>query len=155
MIIDYIEGSTLRELGFRHDQYDLWNHPTGRLTNAMSRVYEQLADVFIQLRHQEFPRIGALGITKTPQPSIQVCHRPLSAEIILQTDEGHNPTILFEQGKTFQTSSEYINALLWLADNELQKSKNPWIGVRNGPSILYASHGFSKFVREKWLDPNL
>ncbi|KAG8425780.1 hypothetical protein J3459_009700 [Metarhizium acridum] len=151
IIMDYIEGKNLRELGFVKD-FDVWCSVTPRPTRAREIMYEKLAQVYIQLRQLEFPEIGALGLPKRDDQSIRVRHRPLCIEILLQEHEGLAPALNFPEHTTFKTSKEYVDALLWLGDNLLHKGKNTMIDIR-GERVLYASHHFRRFVMESWLDP--
>ncbi|GAB0132414.1 hypothetical protein EsDP_00000852 [Epichloe bromicola] len=152
IIMDYVEGKNLRELGFPKD-FDVWRSVTTEPTRARKIMYENLAQVYIQLRRLEFPDIGALGLPKGDDgQSIRVRHRPLCIEILLQQREGLAPASKFPEHTTFKTSKEYVDALLWLGDNLLDKGKNSMIDIR-GERVLYASHYFRKFVMESWLDP--
>ena len=58
--MDYVEGKILEQLAFPHAR--LWACSTLARSEALTRVHEQLADVYIQLRQLEFPTIGALGL---------------------------------------------------------------------------------------------
>lgn len=157
--MNYIEGQTLQELGFRTSkQRDLrYDGPT----EPTRRLYEQLADVYTQLRRLEFPKIGALGLpTVDGRPSymcdpddIRVCHRPLSIEMALQEFEGMDPGAKIKPRTAFQTASSFIyGALLWLADNKLDKSPDLFMDNRGGRHILYARHYFRRFALDMWLD---
>ncbi|KAL1847096.1 hypothetical protein Daus18300_014066 [Diaporthe australafricana] len=156
IIMDFVDGQNLREHGFK--QGDKWNNWRGP-TEATKLVYQQLAEVLIELRKQEFPAIGALGIdpcgpSKSNLAGVRVCHRPLSIEIAMQESEGQNPSEMFPARKTFSTASEYIQSLLWLLDNELNRCSNPDIdrAADRGKMLLYAARDFRRFVTQKWLD---
>ena len=110
---------------------DIWQHAALTLNRPTERVYEQLVDVYLQLRPQDFSKIGALGLPNDSRSTIQVCHRPISVEIILQTDEELNPTKRFKEGVCFARTSEFADALLWLAENELAKGKNPGVDIQH------------------------
>ncbi|KAG5762681.1 hypothetical protein H9Q72_009219 [Fusarium xylarioides] len=151
IIMDYVQGKNLKELGFVKD-FDVWCSVTPQPTRAREIMYERLAQVYIQLRQLEFPEIGALGLPKGDDQNIRVRHRPLCIEILLQEHEGLAPALKFPKHTTFKTSKEYADALLWLGDNLLHKGKNSMIDTR-GERVLYASHHFTRFVMESWLDP--
>ncbi|POS73872.1 hypothetical protein DHEL01_v207739 [Diaporthe helianthi] len=157
IIMDFVDGQNLMEHGFkRGDKWDQWGGPT----DAMKRVHRQLAELFLELRKQEFPKIGALGFvaggpSEGNPAGVHVCHRPLSIEIAMQECEGQSPGDRFPVNKTFSTASEYIQSLIWLLENELDRSTNPDIDVdagRSGGMLLYAARDFQRFVTEKWLD---
>lgn len=85
---------------------------------------------------------------------MHVCHRPLSIEIAMQESEGQNPAEMFPVRKTLSTASEYIKSLLWLSDNELNRSSNPDIdrAADRGKMLLYAARDLRRFVTQEWLD---
>ncbi|KAJ4309519.1 hypothetical protein N0V84_011454 [Fusarium piperis] len=141
IIMDYVEGKNLKELGFVND-YDIWCSGTSRPTKARERMYEKLSQVYIQLRRLEFPEIGALGLPRGDD------------DRTIRQGEGLMPTSKFPEHATFKTAKEYVDALLWLGDNLLDKGKNSMIDIR-GERVLYASHYFRRFVMESWLDPAL
>ncbi len=103
LIVDYVHGCILEELRFPYGEE--WNHSWIDVDGPTRRVYEQLADVYIQLRHQEFPKIGALGLPSDARSAIEVCHRPLWADIIFQADEGLDPVARFKE-EWLRASSE-------------------------------------------------
>lgn len=156
IIMDFVDGQNLMEHGFKDgDKWVKWGGPT----DASKRVHRQLAELFLELRKQEFPRIGALGFdacgpSEANPAGVHVCHRPLSIEIVMQECEGQYPAERFPVKKMFDTASEYLQSLLWLLDNELDRSTNPDIDVDGGSGgmLLYAAHDFRRFVTEKWFD---
>lgn len=156
IITDLVDGQNLREHGFKDgEKWDNWKGQT----EATKIVYRQLVEVFIELRKQEFPAIGALGFdgygpSNANPPGVRVCHRPLSIEIAMQECEGQDPTERFPVNKAFATASEYTESLLWLLDNELERSTNPHIYKfeDDGRMLLYAAQDFRRFVTEKSLD---
>src|SRR5690606_20801823 len=137
-------GKTLSELGFLNGP--LWNgwDDEEKEHKAIRAVHRGLADVFVQLRTLEFPMIGALGLppgdAHSTDPTvgpdqrgaegITVRHRPLPMEVMNQELEGHDPTVAFPPGKTFSTAGEYVEALLWLSDNLLDKTNDCEIDTR-------------------------
>ncbi|KJK82709.1 hypothetical protein H634G_01846 [Metarhizium anisopliae BRIP 53293] len=128
IIMDYIKGKNLRELGFPKD-LDVWYSGTTQPTKAREKMYQNLAQLYIQLRQLEFPEIGALGLPKRTMTRASG----------------------FPEHKAFKTSKEYVDALLWLGDNLLDKGTNSMLDIR-GERGLYASHDFRRFVMESWLD---
>ncbi|KAI3397651.1 hypothetical protein diail_10522 [Diaporthe ilicicola] len=153
IIMDFVNGKNLMELGFKTGSK--WDNLWGP-TEATKVVYRQLAEVFVELRRQEFPSIGALGFdprgpSESNPAGVHVCHRPISIEIAMQECEGQNPAEMFPFNKTFKTASEYIGSLLWLLDNEIDRSTNPDIEGREG-MLLYAVRDFRRFVTQDWFD---
>lgn len=158
IIMDYIQGQHLKDLGFSMGKkwFDCFLRPTA----LTMKLHEQLADIYIQLRQLEFPKIGALGLpvvdgkpSYTCDPDdIHVCHRPLSIEITMQEFEGMDPGARIKPGTTFSTTRSFIEALFWLAENEFDKSPDTGLDTRLGRNFLYARHQFRRFVLDTWLD---
>ncbi|TWU71423.1 hypothetical protein ED733_001730 [Metarhizium rileyi] len=157
IVMDYIHGQTLKDLGFmKGEKWFKFIHPS----EALTKLHEQLAGLYIQLRQLEFPEIGALGLPVVDgKPSyscdpdeIRVCHRPLSIEMMMQEFEGMDPGAEIPPRTTFSTARSYVEALFRLADNELDKSQDTELDLRGGMSELYARHYFRRFVLGTWLD---
>lgn len=128
-----------------------------RQTPAAKHVYQQLADVYVQLRQLEFPQIGALGLPSreaalscNPE-EVCVCNRPLSIEVALQELDGLQPGAIFLPQRTLSTAREYVDGLLGLADNKLEKEPDQGMDEDKPASILYTAHHFKRFVQEEWL----
>ncbi|KAH6973808.1 hypothetical protein BKA56DRAFT_645862 [Ilyonectria sp. MPI-CAGE-AT-0026] len=145
IMMDYIQGPSLKDLGFKKGKK--WrSYP--RLTEAIAKLHEQLADLYVQLRQLEFPEIGALGLPivdgkasyDCDADDIRVCHRPISIEMIMQELEGINP------------ARSFVDALFWVAENEFDKSPDPGFDMRGQRNTLFARHYFPRFVRDTWLD---
>lgn len=157
ILMDYIQGQTLKDLGFKKEKK--WRSYT-RPTEATSKLHEQFSDIYIQLRQLEFPEIGALGLHAVDgRPSyacdpddIHVCHRPISIEIMMQELEGMDPGARIKPRTTFSTVRSFVDALFWLAENEFEKSPDIGLDIRGGRNTLYARHHFRRFVLNIWLD---
>jgi hypothetical protein len=162
IIMDYVDGRGLKDLDFPNA--DTWGLMLvgGPQTAAAKRLHQQLADVYLQLRQLEFPRIGALGLPSRgagdsglscSADEITVCNRPLSIDISDQELDGLEPGEVFPPRRTFSTAKEYVDGLLWLADNKLEKEKDQNMDEDEPASVLYATHHFKRFVLDDWLDP--
>ncbi|KAJ4152248.1 hypothetical protein NW754_004043 [Fusarium falciforme] len=157
IMMDYIEGHTLKDLGFKKGKK--WRTYTGP-TEATAKLHEQLADVYVQLRQLESPEIGALGLPVIDgKPSydcdadnIRIRHRPISIEMMMQELEGMDPGTRIKPQMTFSTARSFVDALFWLAENEFDKSPDPGFDTRGQRNTLYARHHFPNFVRHNWLD---
>ncbi|KAK4237601.1 hypothetical protein C8A03DRAFT_44572 [Achaetomium macrosporum] len=159
IIMDYVDGRSLKDLGFKSGE--TWGRMIvgGPQTPAAKRLHQQLADVYVQLRQLEFPRIGALGLPSrdvsalscSPE-EITVCNRPLSVDMADQELDGLEPGEVFPPRRTFSTAKEYVDGLLWLADNKLDKEPDQNMDEDEPASILYAAHHFKRFVQDEWLD---
>jgi hypothetical protein len=159
IIMDYVDGLSLTDLGYGSGE--IWGLLTfgGPQTPASKHVYQQIADVLVQLRQLEFSQIGALGLPSrdtsalTCNPDdITVRNRPLSIVMALQDLDGLDPSAAFPPKTPLSTAKEFVDGLLWLADNKLKKEPDQGMERREPPSILYAAHHFKRFVLDKWLD---
>lgn len=159
IIMDYIDGQSLKDLGFRAN--DTWGDIDfgGLQTPAARFVHQQLADIYVQLRQLEFPRIGALGLSSRDVSAlscgpeeISVCHRPLSIEISDQELDGLEPGEVFPPKGTFSTAKEFVDGLLWLANNKLEKERDQEMDEKAPASLLYAAHHFKYFIQHEWLN---
>ncbi|KAJ9130438.1 Aminoglycoside 3'-phosphotransferase/choline kinase domain protein [Pleurostoma richardsiae] len=151
IITEYVEGTTLQALGFRDGMR--WQDRDGlHRSSVLTRVYDQLADVCIQLRGLEFTEIGALGMPTGPDQDIAIRHRPLPIEVLLQHVEGLEPTSFFQEKKTFKTSCDYVAALVKLAMNLLRKTRDPDFGPgeEDTRKDLFAYYTFCKYVSDHW-----
>jgi hypothetical protein len=162
IIMDYVDGRSLKDLGFRSGG-ETWGSLifAGPQTPAAKHLHRQLADVYVQLRQLEFPRIGALGFPSREMPAltcnpkdIHVRNRPLSIDIALQELDGLQPGSIFPPKTTLSTASEFVDGLLRLAHNKLEKEADQGMDEDEPASILYAAHHFRRFVQDKWLDPS-
>ncbi|KAL2015532.1 hypothetical protein VTK56DRAFT_5329 [Thermocarpiscus australiensis] len=159
IIMDHVEGRSLKELGF--EPGEIWGSLTFALfqTPAAKRLHQQLADVYVQLRQLEFPRIGALGLPSREAQALScnpeeivVCNRPLSIDIAFQELDGLQPGEIFPPKITLSTAKEFVDGLLRLADNKLEKEPDQGMDEDEPASILYAAHHFERFVQDEWLD---
>ncbi|KAL2135871.1 hypothetical protein VTI74DRAFT_6470 [Chaetomium olivicolor] len=160
IIMDYVEDRSLKELGF--EPGETWGPLTfgGYQTPAVKQLHQQLADVYIQLRQLEFPRIGALGLPSRDASALScdpeetnVCNRPLSIGIALQELDGLQPGGIFPPKVTLPTANDFVGGLLRLADNKLEKEPGLGMDEDEPASILYAAHHFKRFVQDEWLNP--
>jgi hypothetical protein len=101
----------------------------------------------------EFPRIGALGLPPRDNPvlscspeDIRVCNRSFSIGIALQELDGLEPGAIFPPKKTFPIAKEFVDSLLRLADNKLEKEPDQKMDEDEPASVLYAAHHFKHFV---------
>ncbi|KAL2128695.1 hypothetical protein VTI74DRAFT_8832 [Chaetomium olivicolor] len=153
IIVDYVDGHSLKGLGFKSGETFGPITFGGPQTPTAKHLYRQLADVYVKLRQLEFPRIGALGLPSRDMPAstcnpedIRVCNRPLSIDMALQELDGLEPGLVFAPRATLSTAREYVDGLLLLADNKLQKEPDQGMDENEPASILYAVHHFKRFV---------
>lgn len=159
IIMDYVDGRNLKDLGFKSGEIFGFITFGGSQTLTAKHLHRQLADVYVQLRQLEFPRIGALGLPSRDVPAlacdledITVCNRPLSIEIASQELDDLEPRAIFVHRATVSTARQYVDGLLSLADNQLQKRRDQGMDENEPASILYTAHHFKRFVQDEWLD---
>ncbi|KAJ4323111.1 hypothetical protein N0V84_004511 [Fusarium piperis] len=148
--MDHIQGTPLNALSFRREVR--WASDLTHRSPDLTRVYDQLADIYIQLRGLEFPEIGSLGMPTSDSPVIAIRHRPLPVEVALQEVERLNPTTFFPKDKTFTTDREYIKALVGLSHNRLTRAQDPDLDtVEVASEVVLAHDEFYKHMLTAWL----
>ncbi|KAH6982357.1 kinase-like domain-containing protein [Ilyonectria sp. MPI-CAGE-AT-0026] len=99
-----------------------------------ARLYELLADVYIQLRrHIPFHRL-------------------------FDDLEGLRPSEIqarYGQRGVLSSATEYTTMLLNLSDNALSNTRSRILDQEQGDDVLYHHHLFRRFVKEDWLDKRL
>ncbi|KAJ4321994.1 hypothetical protein N0V84_005041 [Fusarium piperis] len=152
IMMDYIQGVPLSAMHFGKTQR--WGFTRdGRPGPALTRVHEQLAGIFTQLRSLEFPEIGALGMPTPESLEISLRHRPLPVEVALQEVEHLDPTVFFPEKTTFKTSRAYIDALIKLGCNRFRKTRNLGVDSREAASeVIFASEEFYRTTRRRLMN---
>ena len=150
IIMDYVQGTPLNALLFRREER--WAYSSTHRSPDLTRVHDQLADIYIQLRGLEFPEIGALGMPSSDSLGISIRHRPLPIELVLQEAEKLNPAAFFPEKKIFRTAQEYILALVRLSRNRLQKTNDPdFDSLEVAGEVVFAHEEFYKHMLTLWL----
>ncbi|OAA63396.1 phosphotransferase enzyme family protein [Niveomyces insectorum RCEF 264] len=150
IIMDYVEGKNLTELGFPRKDIDRWcSYSIVKTTPSRKAMYRGLAHVYSQLCELKFSTIGALGFSPE-DGSIVVRNRPLTVEVALQEREGLEPTAILPEKTTFRTASEYIRSLLRLGDNLLNKGK-PNVSELHTP---FAFDRIRAYVTQRFCQPD-
>lgn len=149
--MDFIQGTSLNALSFRRDARWVSSSLTHQSPD-LSRVYDQLADIYIQLRGLEFSEIGSLGMPTPDSPAITIRHRPLPIEVALQEVEGLDPMTFFPKGKTLTTDREYIKALVDLGHNRLARTQDPDLeSLEVASEVVLAHDEYYKHMLTFWL----
>ncbi|KAI9768887.1 MAG: hypothetical protein M1839_003864 [Geoglossum umbratile] len=138
MLIDYVDGNPLSSVSLSS-------------MNEVKRtyLYEQLADVFIQLRLHEFPEVGSFSLS--PDGSRWTHKRPLSIDLIEQEVEGLRPGLIVEQNQSYASTVDYVYSLTQLAFNRFERGRNSVYNV-DAQLALYSLHQFRSLVVD-WVDP--
>ncbi|KAF4631887.1 hypothetical protein G7Y89_g6249 [Cudoniella acicularis] len=142
VILDYVEGRTLFDVGFN------------TLSDAQRQhLYEQLASIYLQLRRLEFSSIGVLG--QGADDSVDVRKKVASIAINEQELEGLQPSrIQAEHGNcegVLTSAGDYASTLLRIARNAFERGRKSVHSEEDGNETLYNLDQFSQFTK-KWLD---
>jgi hypothetical protein len=141
MIIDYVDGVTLSSLGLSS-------------LNEIQRIhlYNQLADVFIQLRLHEFSKIGSLSLSSDGLGwTLDSYKRPLSIDLIEQEIEGLQPGLIVKPDQAYTSTADYIDSLIRLALNQFERGRNSVYDECDAEIALYNLHQFRTIALE-WVN---
>ncbi|TWU77195.1 hypothetical protein ED733_008610 [Metarhizium rileyi] len=144
VILEYIDGKLLSPAEF------------GSLTpDKKSELHKSLADVYVQLRRQEFPSIGRLKLGAAS--GVHMSEKTASLEMNMMQLEGLDPFSIqdsyHDESGLLKSANSYTKMLLSVGYNAFLKSRNAVV-IGMGLEYLYNFHVFSKHV-EKWIDPGL
>ncbi|EFY88761.1 phosphotransferase enzyme family protein [Metarhizium acridum CQMa 102] len=143
MILEYIDGKLLSPAEFRRLPPD-----------PKAELYKSLADVFVQLRRQEFPSIGRL---KLGASGVRIGEKTASLEMNMMQLEGLDPFSIqdshHDKSGTLKSANSYTRMLLSVGYNAFLKSRNA-VAIGMGLECLYSHFLFCKHV-QKWVDPDL
>jgi hypothetical protein len=136
MIISYISGDRLSD----------YNLPTFDPA-TLSHLYSQLADIFIQLRHCEFPHIGSLTLDPIDdQTPVFLRNRALSIDINDHELGGLSPTSIMGPSKIYTTAIDYLYAQTQLLFNQFDKQQNSVYHEADARYHLYGLHQFRSIL---------
>jgi hypothetical protein len=159
IIMDYVDGRSLKDLDYGTGPTWGYLMVGNAQTPASKRLHEQLADVYVQLRQLQFPKIGALGLPSRDTSAlscdadqIHVSNRPLLIDMALQEIDGLDPGKILPPRNPLNTAKAFADALLSLAANKLEKEADQELDEKEPGTVLYAAHHFKQFVLEEWLD---
>ncbi|KAH0592234.1 hypothetical protein MHUMG1_09980 [Metarhizium humberi] len=143
MILEYMDGKLLSPTEFRRLAPD-----------AKAELYESLADVYIQLRRQEFPSIGRLRLGAS---GVRIGEKTASLEMNMMQLEGLDPfgiqDVHHDESGFLTSANSYTKMLLSVGYNAFLKSRNS-VAIDMGLECLYNHFLFCKHV-QKWVDPGL
>lgn len=143
VILEYIDGKLLSPAEF----YDL-------SVNDRSELYKSLADVYIQLRRQEFPSIGKL---KARGNGVYIGEKTASIEMNMMQLEGLDPFSIqnshHDERGLLASADTYTKMLLSIGYNAFLKSRNA-VTPDMGLETLYNHFLFTKQAQD-WVDHSL
>lgn len=112
-------------------------------------LYEQLADIYAQLRRLEFPAIGQLCHDGSDNSTIHVTGLPPTIDLNIQELEGLGPSSVQREYKAPLTSSgQYVSMLLSIAQNAFEKSPSSVCGRKDGRTSLLYMDRFAAFIKD-------
>ncbi|KAI9768151.1 MAG: hypothetical protein M1839_004178 [Geoglossum umbratile] len=142
MLTDYVEGSTLFDVGL--SSFD---------ERQRRNFYNRLADIYIQLRLHEFPGVGCLSPSSDGSGWTFDGHRrPLSIDMIEQEIEGLEPGLLVKPNDSYTSTIDYVYSLRCLAFNQFERGRNSVASKYDAEIALYNLHQFFALAMS-WVNP--
>ncbi|KAI9813342.1 MAG: hypothetical protein M1832_006357 [Thelocarpon impressellum] len=142
LLLEYVEG---RRLG--DTKYSELDPP------SKAKIYRQLADMFIQLREQEFDHIGSLTLDRHGAPIFST-NRPMGINFCDAQLDGQDPARLLGPNDIFTSTTAYVRFLLHFAYNNFLRQRDAVEDMENARFQIYALHEMRDRVRA-WIDPGL
>ncbi|RSL52424.1 hypothetical protein CEP51_015060 [Fusarium floridanum] len=145
VILEYIEGTPLSDVRIQSLPIEK------RMT-----LYQDLADIYLQLRDVTFTEMGVLALTDRDE--VDVVQGPVSVEFNLQQLAGLQPSHVREvrgpEGPA-HTAMEYVSLLLAMTWNVFYNSPAVTQDKDDAEHALYYLFQFDRFVREVWFKHHL
>ncbi|KAH7304965.1 kinase-like domain-containing protein [Stachybotrys elegans] len=142
IILEYVEGTALT------------SESCGRMNHRLKLyLYQQLADMYAQLRRITFPAIGALGFGEGG--SIEVVQGPVSCEYNMHALEGVTPSgarEFFGPEGIHTSATEYASSLLKMVRNRFEQSPASVTSETDSITKLYYLEQFESTV-SSWVNP--
>ncbi|KAK2598052.1 hypothetical protein QQS21_005829 [Conoideocrella luteorostrata] len=144
IIINYLDGTTLSTA-----QMERFT------TQEKEALYTSLADIYIQLRRQEFPCIGRLE--QDASNGFHVGQKTVSIDMNMQQLEGLDPFAIqatyHDEHGYLRSANSYVNMLLDVGYSAFFKSRNA-VQVGMGRDAVYHQHLFYRHAKQ-WIDAEL
>ncbi|KAI9814958.1 MAG: hypothetical protein M1832_005597 [Thelocarpon impressellum] len=137
--MEYIEGDSLLD------------RLSGLDDEGRTYLYAQLADMFVQLREQEFPPIGALTLDDEGAWRF-ARNRPLSIDFSNAQVDGQCPADFMPPDQTFESTSEYCGSLMTLEVLNYLRQRDRAGDEENARNQLVAIHQFRDAL-SGWIRP--
>ena len=135
LILEYVDGHRLHDMGY------------ATLDHAQKKhLYTQLADIFLQLRQQEFDHIGALTLDDNGAWTF-ARNRPLTIEINDGQVDGEDPAKLVQANQIYTSSWDFFLSLLSLAFHNLIQQRDVVESEQNARWQLYGLYQFRDLVK--------
>ncbi|KAI9809790.1 MAG: hypothetical protein M1825_000223 [Sarcosagium campestre] len=117
-----------------------------------SYVYRQLADIFFQLRQQEFPRIGALTLDDDDGSWKFKHNRPLNIDFSNAQLDGQEVNNFVSPSQTYNSAFDYCKSLMTLEMVNYLRQRDRVIDEDDARWQLFTIHRFRDNLKE-WLNP--
>ncbi|OJD24077.1 hypothetical protein ACJ73_04565 [Blastomyces percursus] len=140
MAVEYIAGKTLHGT-------DVPRLPEG----LKSHLFDQLADVYIQLYRQQFDRVGALTLDSNDENWVFEHNRPLTIEVNDQEVSGMKSSDIIPAHQTYNSTVDYAYAILKLIFNDFYHGKDSVFNEKDARNYLYGMFASQGIVME-WVD---
>ncbi|EEP78302.1 predicted protein [Uncinocarpus reesii 1704] len=140
MALEYIAGKTLHGIDVPCLPDELKSH-----------LFDQLADVYIQLYHQQFDHVGALTLDSNDNWVFQH-NRPLTIELNDQELSGMKSSEIIPAHQTYNSTIDYVYAVLKLIFNDFYHGKDSVFNKEDARNYLYGIFASQGIVME-WVDP--
>ncbi|OJD13730.1 hypothetical protein AJ78_05842 [Emergomyces pasteurianus Ep9510] len=140
MALEYITGRTLH------------GTEVPRLPDELkSHLFDQLADVYIQLYRQQFDHVGALTLDSNNKNWVFEHNRPLTIELNDQELSGMKSSEIIPAHQTYNSTIDYANAVLKLVFNDFYRGKDSVFDEKDARNYLYGIFASQGIVME-WVD---
>ncbi|KAF2452339.1 kinase-like domain-containing protein [Lineolata rhizophorae] len=143
MLLEYIDGRQLTQDDVASGSGERRKH-----------IFEQLADIYLELYDQRFDSIGALTLDVDGSSWSFGCNRPLSSTISEQELGGLDPSAVVPVNRTFASAIDYYYALTGLAFNDFIRARDSVLTEKDARDDLYDLHKFRSGIMD-WVDPEL
>ncbi|EAS34713.3 uncharacterized protein CIMG_00067 [Coccidioides immitis RS] len=117
-----------------------------------SHLFDQLADVYIQLYRQQFDHVGALTLDSNDENWVFEHNRPLTIELNDQELSGMKSSEIIPAHQTYNSTIDYAYAVLKLIFNDFYRGKDSVFDKKDARNYLYGIFASQGIVME-WVDP--
>ncbi|PGH10976.1 hypothetical protein AJ79_05127 [Helicocarpus griseus UAMH5409] len=143
MLVEYIEAKPLQ------------GTPLQKLDESKkTHLYSQLANIYVQLFHQLFDRIGALTLDENDGKRIFSSNRPLNVDVNDQEVGGLDICRHLSSKQSFASTIDYIYFIVKLIFNDFYRGRDFIHHRDDAQNYLYSIH-MSQSILMEWVKPEL
>ncbi|PGG95922.1 hypothetical protein AJ79_09810 [Helicocarpus griseus UAMH5409] len=141
ILVEYVEGKPLSSTRFE------------RLDESKTKhIHFQLADIYIQLFHQQFDEIGALTLDENNEHWVFMKNRPLTVDINDQEVGGLDICHYLSSCQTFSSVIDYVYFIIKLIFNDFYQGRDSILDEEDARNYLYSIH-MSQSILMEWVKP--